>query len=103
MPHPPHNFSNVPSYADNGFAADDVTAAAAAALARFAFRRRFLDYLPADEPDHFFEQRPVQAVTRENKLGLFPHNGFWLGMDTFREYTALNEMWDRDEAPWKLW
>jgi hypothetical protein len=26
-----------------------------------------------------------------------------MGMDTFREYTALNEMWARDEAPWKLW
>ena len=69
----------------------------------FAFRRNFFDYLLPDEPDHFFEQRPVQAVTKEGKLGLYPHSGFWLGMDTFREYTALNEMWARGEAPWKLW
>lgn len=69
----------------------------------FAFRRSFLDYLPDDEPDHYFEQAPVQAVTREKKLGLFPHTGFWMGMDTFREYTALNEMWERDDAPWKIW
>ncbi|MGI9616396.1 MAG: sugar phosphate nucleotidyltransferase [Acidimicrobiales bacterium] len=69
----------------------------------FAFRRSFLDHLPEDEPEHFFEQGPVQAVSRDKKLGLFPHNGFWMGMDTFREYTALNEMWAAGEAPWKVW
>ena len=69
----------------------------------FAFRREFLDYLPDDDPGHFFEQGPVQAVSHEKKLGLFPHNGFWMGMDTFREYTALNEMWAAGEAPWKTW
>ena len=69
----------------------------------FAFRRSFLDYLPDDEPGHFFEQGPVQAVTREGQLGLYGHTGFWMGMDTFREYTALNEMWAADEAPWKVW
>ncbi|MDH3681312.1 MAG: sugar phosphate nucleotidyltransferase [Acidimicrobiia bacterium] len=69
----------------------------------FAFRRDFLDYLPEDDPGHFFEQGPVQAVTHEKKLGLFPHDGFWMGMDTFREYTALNELWATGDAPWKLW
>ncbi|MEM8924729.1 MAG: sugar phosphate nucleotidyltransferase [Actinomycetota bacterium] len=68
----------------------------------FAFRRDFLTYL-SDDPLHFFEHKPVQDLTREKRLGLFPHDGFWMGMDTFREYTALNEMWARDEAPWKLW
>jgi glucose-1-phosphate cytidylyltransferase len=69
----------------------------------FAFRQSFLDHLPADDPAHYFEQGPVQEVSREKKLGLFAHNGFWMGMDTFREYTALNEMWAAGEAPWKVW
>jgi len=69
----------------------------------FAFRRDFLSYVPTDQPDHFFEHDPVQTITHEGKLGLFPHTGFWMGMDTFREYTALNDLWERNEAPWKLW
>ena len=69
----------------------------------FAFRSEFLDHVPMDRPDHFFEQGPVQEITHLGRLGLFPHNGFWMGMDTFREYTALNDMWARDEAPWKVW
>ena len=68
----------------------------------FAFRREFLAYLD-DDPAHFFEHRPVQTLTKEKRLGLYPHDGFWMGMDTFREYTALNDMWAKDEAPWKLW
>lgn len=69
----------------------------------FAFRRSFLDYVPEDQPAHFFEQGPVQALTHDKGLGMFPHSGFWMGMDTFREFTALNEMWASGEAPWKLW
>jgi len=69
----------------------------------FAFRREFLNYLPDDEPGHFFERAPMQTLTHEKKLGLFRHSGFWMGMDTFREYTALNELWAKGDAPWKLW
>jgi len=69
----------------------------------FAFRKEFLSYVPTDEPEHFVEQSPVQSVTREGRLGLFPHTGFWMGMDTFREYTALNDLWAAGEAPWKIW
>ncbi len=69
----------------------------------FAFRREFIDYVPTDEPDHFFEQTPVQAITHEGRLGLFEHTGFWMGMDTFREYTTLNDLWATGDAPWKLW
>ncbi len=68
----------------------------------FAFRRQFLDYL-SDDPLHFFEHAPLQTLTGEKRLGLFPHDGFWMGMDTYREYTALNQMWADDEAPWKVW
>ncbi|MEM7275326.1 MAG: glucose-1-phosphate cytidylyltransferase, partial [Actinomycetota bacterium] len=68
-----------------------------------AFRREFIDFLPTDDPAHYFEQGPLQKVTALGKLGLFPHTGFWTGMDTFREYTALNDLWARGEAPWKVW
>ncbi len=69
----------------------------------FAFKREFLNYVPTDEPDHFFEQGPIHQVTKEGKLGLFAHHGFWMGMDTFREYTVLNELWASGEAPWQIW
>lgn len=69
----------------------------------FAFRRRFLDVVPKDDPAHFFERAPMHQLTHRGELGMFPHDGFWMGMDTFREFTALNEMWEAGEAPWKVW
>ena len=33
----------------------------------------------------------------------YRHDGFFYAMDTYREYQALNELWDSGEAPWKVW
>jgi glucose-1-phosphate cytidylyltransferase len=33
----------------------------------------------------------------------FRHDGFFYAMDTFREYQQLNELWNRGEAPWRVW
>ncbi len=68
----------------------------------FAFRRQFLDYVSSDT-DLFLESAPLQKLARDGGLTIFGHEGFWMGMDTYREYVALNEMWDSGEAPWKIW
>jgi glucose-1-phosphate cytidylyltransferase len=68
----------------------------------FVLQREFFDYL-TDEEDLLFEQAPLQNLARDGQLAVFPHEGFWMGMDTFREYTELNKMWDSDQAPWRVW
>lgn len=68
----------------------------------FAFERAFLDYVD-DAEDLFLEQRPLQQLARDGQLQVFPHDGYWLGMDTYRELTELNELWGSGDAPWKVW
>jgi glucose-1-phosphate cytidylyltransferase len=34
--------------------------------------------------------------------GSFRHHGFWIGMDTYRGYEMLNQVWDAGHAPWKV-
>jgi glucose-1-phosphate cytidylyltransferase len=68
----------------------------------FAFQRRFFDYLTTDE-DLFLEQGPLGKLAQDGELKVHPHTGFWMGMDTFREYTLLNDLWSTGEAPWKSW
>lgn len=68
----------------------------------FMFQRDFLDYLSPDE-SCFLEQGPLQKLARDGELSLFPHEGFWMGMDTYREYTELNRLWVTGLAPWKVW
>jgi glucose-1-phosphate cytidylyltransferase len=33
----------------------------------------------------------------------YQHHGFFYAMDTFKEYTELNKMWETEQAPWKVW
>jgi glucose-1-phosphate cytidylyltransferase len=68
----------------------------------FTFQREFLDYLD-DTPELMCERGPLQSLARDEQLAVFRHDGFWMGMDTYREYTELNALWVNDEAPWHVW
>ena len=50
----------------------------------FVFQREFFDYLTTI-PGLFFEHAPLQTLARDGELAVFPHDGFWMGMDTYRE------------------
>ncbi|MEE9417371.1 MAG: glucose-1-phosphate cytidylyltransferase [Acidimicrobiales bacterium] len=67
----------------------------------FVFENSFLDYVHDD--DGMLEQVALQKLTADGQLGHFVHGGFWRGMDTYREYKELNELWDSNQAPWKVW
>ena len=68
----------------------------------FVFQREFLDYLD-DDPELMFERAPLRKLARDGELAVFPHTGFWMGMDTYREFSELNRLWAAGEAPWKVW
>ena len=67
----------------------------------FVFNRKVLDYLGG--PDCIMEREPLERLAREGQLAAFRHEGFFFAMDTYREYKALNEMWDGGKAPWRVW
>lgn len=64
-----------------------------------ASRRMIADYLDASE-DLVFERAPMGKIVEEGEMAAYVHDGFWQCMDTAREHTMLNEMWDSREAPW---
>ena len=67
----------------------------------FVFNRRVLDYL--DNDDCILEQEPLERFAREHQLVAYQHEGFFFAMDTYRESLMLNQMWERGDAPWKVW
>jgi glucose-1-phosphate cytidylyltransferase len=69
----------------------------------FMFRREFVDKYLDDDPTLLLEHSPLQQLARDGELGLYRHEGFWMGMDTFRDWTELNGLWDRGAARWKVW
>ena len=68
----------------------------------FVLNRKIFDYL-SDDDGLPFESTPLIALANEGQLMVFPHNGFWQPMDTYREYKMLNDAWERGDAKWKVW
>jgi glucose-1-phosphate cytidylyltransferase len=68
----------------------------------FVFQREFFNYLN-DDPGLFFEEAPLGNLAGDGELAVYPHEDYWLGMDTYRDLTELNELWSGGEAPWKVW
>lgn len=67
----------------------------------FVFNRKVFDYL---EGGHcILEREPLERLTAEGQLMSYQHHGFFYAMDTFKEYTELNKMWETQQAPWKVW
>jgi len=56
-----------------------------------------------DDDETVFEREPLEGAAASNSLAAFRHEGFWQCMDTYRETVMLNDMWDNNKAPWKIW
>lgn len=50
-----------------------------------------------------FERGPLERLAANGQLKAYKHDGFWHCMDTMRDKIVLNELWDSEEAPWKVW
>jgi glucose-1-phosphate cytidylyltransferase len=50
-----------------------------------------------------WERRPLEALARSGELAAYQHHGFWQAMDTLRDKTQLEELWQSGQAPWKVW
>jgi glucose-1-phosphate cytidylyltransferase len=66
----------------------------------FVFEPEVFDYLDSDS---MLEDRPLQRLARDGELMAFRHQGFWQCMDTLRDKTRLQSLWESGDAPWKVW
>ena len=59
------------------------------------------DYIEGDHT--VFEKEPLENLARDGQLMAYYHKGFWKCMDTQRDKKSLEEMWQSNHAPWKVW
>jgi glucose-1-phosphate cytidylyltransferase len=67
----------------------------------FALQPDVLDYIEHERI--FWEAEPLSRLAEDGELAAFKHDDFWYAMDTLRDRNVLDDMWNRGEAPWKLW
>jgi glucose-1-phosphate cytidylyltransferase len=68
----------------------------------FVCEQQVFDYIPNNK-SCIFEKEPMENLATNNQLLAYQHTGFWKCMDTLRDKVSLNELWNNNEAKWKIW
>jgi glucose-1-phosphate cytidylyltransferase len=56
-----------------------------------------------DDDSCTWEQYPLKKLAEDGQLMAYEHHGFWQPMDTLRDKVYLEELWQKGNAPWKVW
>ena len=67
----------------------------------FVLSPKVIDRIKGD--DTIWEQEPLKGLASDGELMCFKHDGFWQPMDTLRDKNKLNELFEQNIAPWKVW
>jgi glucose-1-phosphate cytidylyltransferase len=67
----------------------------------FVFEPGIFNYLLSDET--VLESDALEQLARDGELMAYCHSGFWQCMDTLRDKRYLENLWQTENAPWKLW
>lgn len=89
---------------DQGSGVRDITAADDAGLwingGFFVLSNRIFDYM---RPGEELVQEPFARLIAEGQLTSYRHDGFWAGMDTFKDRQELDDLYQRGGAHWEVW
>ena len=50
-----------------------------------------------------WEKEPLENLANQHQLMAYKHKDFWQPMDTLREKNILENLWNSNTAPWKIW
>ncbi len=68
----------------------------------FVCRQEIFKYLD-DHDNQTLEREPMQNLAQAGQMMVYEHDDFWQPMDTYRDYTLLNGLIEKGEAPWMIW
>ncbi len=69
----------------------------------FILEPKIFDYLKGDVEEVQWEKKPLIEIANDGQLAAYRHKGFWKCMDAMRDKIELEELWENNNAPWKVW
>lgn len=69
----------------------------------FVLRPEVFSYLQGDMDDTMWEDSPMEQLSVDGELMAYKYNGFWKCMDAMRDKLELEDLWQQNQAKWKLW
>jgi len=69
----------------------------------FVLNPEVFQYLQGNMNDMMWEDEPLERLTLDGQLVAYQHRGFWKCMDALRDKIELEELWQTNNAKWKVW
>jgi glucose-1-phosphate cytidylyltransferase len=66
----------------------------------FIFKDKIFNYIKDGED---LVEEPFQRLIKKKQLFTYDYEGFWAGMDTFKDKQRLDELCSKGKAPWQVW
>ena len=67
----------------------------------FVLEPGVFEYIDGDSTQ--WEREPLERLAKDGQLMAFRHTSFWQCMDTLRDKRLLEDLWQKGNAPWKIW
>lgn len=68
----------------------------------FVCEPKVLDYITEGDST-ILERSPLENLAKDRELVAYKHDSFWQPMDTLRDKMNLEQLWAKNQAPWKVW
>jgi glucose-1-phosphate cytidylyltransferase len=69
----------------------------------FVLEPGIFNYLKGNMEAIQWEKKPLIDIANDGQLAAYKHNGFWKCMDAMRDKIELEDLWESNNAPWKVW
>ena len=67
----------------------------------FVLSKSVFNYIEDDST--IFEKHTLDRISKIGMLSAFKHEGFWHAMDKLSDKKFLEEIWNTNDAPWKVY
>jgi glucose-1-phosphate cytidylyltransferase len=69
----------------------------------FVLSPEVFNYLDDNADETMWEDGPLELLSRNGNLVAYKHPGFWKCMDALRDKLELEQLWQNNEARWRVW
>jgi glucose-1-phosphate cytidylyltransferase len=69
----------------------------------FVLEPEIFNYINGDVDGIQWEREPLGNIAKNQQLAAFKHFGFWKCMDALRDRVELENLWNSNNAKWKIW
>lgn len=66
----------------------------------YVFNRKIFNYLMGD---YSLEDQLFKTLIEMEQMHVYRHHGFWIPVETVRDRCEMENLWNANMAPWKIW